>query len=96
MKGRKTISREHIICERCQEEQGSRRKMRFCRQCGGGGGGGGGLFGGLRLYVLLFGNLSVCLFVCLLFFSAHLLLTEIPFSFNNMHSFKEHVDFSLN
>ena len=38
--------------------------MRFGRQCGGGGGGGGGggLFGWLRLYVLLFGNLFVCLF----------------------------------
>ena len=68
--------------------------MRFCRQCGGGGGGGGGgLFGRLRLYVLLFGNLFVCLFA---FFSAHSLLTEIPFVLNNIHSFKEHVDFSLN
>ena len=70
--------------------------MRFCRQCGGGGGvggGGGGLFGRLRLYILLFGNLSVCLFA---FFSAHLLLTEISFALNNIHSFKEHVDFSLN
>lgn len=46
---------------------GITQKMRFCRQCGGGGGGGGGLFGRLRLYVLLFGNLSVCLFVCFFF-----------------------------
>lgn len=57
-------------------------------------GSGGGLLGGLRLYVLLFGNLSVCFFVC--FFPAHLLVTEIPFALDNIHSFKEHADFSSN
>lgn len=69
---------------------GFTQKVRFCRRCGGGGGGKRGRsVGGFW-----FGNLSVCFFVC--FFPAHLLVTEIPFALDNIHSFKEHADFSSN
>ena len=69
---------------------GFTQKVRFCRRCGGGGGGKRGRSVG-RFW---FGNLSVCFFVC--FFPAHLLVTEIPFALDNIHSFKEHADFSSN